>query len=98
MKTERDRADWRFQLQVDITASEAERLGHRVRVRDLDEIVGRNRACDAHDLAADFARKSFLHITLALILLPIACWLQLEVFENIDKRVLPDCLNDGNIG
>ena len=67
-------------------------------MRDLDEIVGRNRACDAHDLAADFARKSFLYITLALILLPIAGRLQLEVFENIYERVLPDGLNDGNIG
>ena len=94
MEAERDLGEGSLCLQVKVTAGQAERASHGVGVWDLDEVIGGDASSDAHDLAANLARKRLLHITLALVILPISDWHDFEVLEHVDVGVLPHCLHN----
>ena len=66
-------------------------------MRDLYEVVGRDASSDAHDFAANLARKCLLHITLALVILPVGDGHDFKVLENVDVGVLPDGLHDRDV-
>lgn len=66
-------------------------------MRDLYEVVGRDASRDAHDLAANLARKRLLHITLALVILPVGYGHDFEVLEDVYVGVLPDGLHDRDV-
>ena len=62
---------------------------------DLNIVVSRNGARHDHDFPANLPGEGLCDISLLLILLPVGGWHDLEVFEDIDERMLPDGLYHG---
>jgi len=64
----------------------------------LDVVVGRDVSIDAHHLSANFSGKGLLNISLSLISLPVLDRKDFKMFENVNVGMLPDVLNNCNIG
>ena len=60
-----------LRLEVQVSPSESQTARCRTRVWDLNVVVGGNRATQDHGFPAEFARKSFLDVTLTLVRLPV---------------------------
>lgn len=93
MEREGSTGDGCLHLQVNVTTSQAESPDAAVGVRDLHVIVSGDVTVEEDGFATNFLGEDFSYVALLLVEFPVLGGHNLEVFEDIDVRVLPDVLD-----